>query len=105
MSESKQAPIGKPPTEAIKEALKQILSSGPGGSSAAVEVHGPPSNWTELQYSKCPSSSANAMFALWSSEAQGTPVCSLDVAYIGWKLAGKLWVAGSQLVPFGSNRT
>ena len=38
------------------------------------------------QYSKCPSSSEKP--TLKECAAQGTRVCSLDVAYIGWKAYG-----------------
>src|SRR5690349_1032076 len=54
---------------------------------------------TALQYSKWPISSENA--TLYECAAHGTRVCSLEVAYSGWKAAGMFW----HVVPFGSHFT
>src|SRR5947208_10278097 len=77
-----QPPIG---TSVEKAASKQP-SSSPSRPGSPLLVHGPPSEATLLQYSKCPISSEKA--TLYECAAHGTRVCSLEVAYIGWKLYG-----------------
>src|SRR6476661_3655950 len=71
----------QPPTCTRSETagLKHVESS----PSAVGSAQSPPSTGIVEQYWKCPISSDAA--TLYECAAHGTRVCSLDVAYIGWK--------------------
>src|SRR5690349_24328926 len=83
-------------TSSESAALKQPVSSSSSEGSPLL-VQSPA--LTALQYSKWPISSENA--TLYECAAHGTRVCSLEVAYSGWKAAGMF----VQVVPVGSHFT
>src|ERR1700730_14912923 len=98
MSVPVQPPIGINTKDLSKAASKHATSSSapprPLSESSWVQV--PPSPSTALQYSKCPISSEKA--TLYECAAHGTRVCSLEVAYMGWKSYGRL----EQVLSFGA---
>src|SRR5512140_2560915 len=85
-------------SEASAPKQKKSSLSTPAGSVTPATAQ-PPAPSSAAQYSKWPISSENE--TLYECAAHTTRVCSLDVAYIGWKAVGMFW----QLVPFGSNLT
>src|SRR5215471_19690086 len=81
-----QPETGTEPAGSCEAAKQPTSSPSVAASRPPATVHRPVLVSTVLQNSKWPVSSEKATF--WLCAAQGTRVCSLDVAYIGWKAYG-----------------